>query len=274
MRIGDVQIAQGEGRVRSQLRPDRDRPAAQLEVAHVDLPLEWTASGLRRLARLDRALQGGFPGPRLPGTGDLCDLDPGPLQLRLSDHHPVRLQGQWLQPDAGAVGAEHAMPVGIAQVHAVHADVQEPTDVNGADAQIALDRIARFIGHVPPQLSGTAAGMQPDERRHDRQRDDAEQRERRDPDDPPRPPPTRLQVACLPSGRPRRLIPRFWQVLGHRFVDSCHTSAFAHLERGRQPSCPNASEKALGGSECLAERDVEGEPRQWDAPRGVVGARG
>ena len=65
------------------------------------------------------------------------------------------------------------MTVGIAQVHAVHADVQEAADVDGADAQIALDRIAGFVRDVPAQLSGTPAGMQPDERCHDRQREDA-----------------------------------------------------------------------------------------------------
>ena len=168
VRIGDVEIPQRDRRVRSELRPDGDGPAAQLEVAYIDLPLERTAAGLRRLARLDRALQGGFP-----RTGDLRDLDPGSLELRLGDDHPVRLQGQRLQPDASAVGAEDSMAVGIAQVHAVHADVQEAADVDGADAQIALDRIAGFVRDVPAQLSGTPAGMQPDERSHGRQRDDA-----------------------------------------------------------------------------------------------------
>ena len=231
VRIGDVEIAQRQRRVRSELRPDGDGPAAKLEVAHVDLPLERTSAGLRRLARLDRALQG-----RLPGTGNLRDLDPGSLELRLGDDHPVRLQGQWLQPDAGAVGVEHAMPVGIAQVHAVHADLQEPADVDGADAQVALDCSTGLVRDVLSELCGTPSGMQPDERCHDRQGDDAEEREHHDPDDPPHLPPTRLQVARLPLGQPRRLVPRFWQMLRHRSPDSCHRGASAHLEREREPS--------------------------------------
>src|SRR5207245_2284039 len=130
MRIDDVEIPQRERRVRSELRPDGDGPAAQLEVAHVDLPLERTPAGLRRLARLDRALQGGFP-----RTGDLRDLDPGSLELRLGDDHPVRLQGQRLQPYAGAVGAE----------------------AGASGPAAAGSPVVRFLPHKHPGASGTRA---------------------------------------------------------------------------------------------------------------------
>ena len=190
----------------------------KLEVADVDGPLERSAAArLRRLARLDRALQGRFraAGPRFRTGRHLCDLDPRPLELRFRDHDPMRLQRERLDLHAGAIGAEHAVSFGIPKLHGVRADVQEAADVDGAEAQVALDRIARFVRHVPAQPLGTAAGVQPDERRSDRQQDGTEQCERHNPQDSGELAPARREVPPAPRRRQRRLVPRFWQLLGH-----------------------------------------------------------
>jgi hypothetical protein len=87
--------------------------------------------------------------------------------------------------------------------------------VDGLDAEIALDGVSRFVGDVPPQLFSTPAGVQPDERTHDHQQEQTEQRKRAHPEDPAGFSLSRPVVFRL-GRRPPRLIARLWRVLGHR----------------------------------------------------------
>ena len=119
--------------------------------------LSCAITGAGPSAWLDRALQG-----RLGGSRNPSDLDPRTLELRLGDDHAVCLEGERLDSDARALGGEHAVPVRIAQVDAVDAEVQEPADVDGPDTQVALDGVARFVGDIAPQVLGTPPGVQPD----------------------------------------------------------------------------------------------------------------
>ncbi len=166
-------------------------------------------------ARLDRPLEGRLRRPgRLGRPRHLGDLDPGLFQLGLGDDDPVRLERERLQPHAGALGGEDAMAVRIPQIEVVDADAQEAADVDGLDPQIALDGVARLVGDVVPELFGTPPGVQPDERHHDCQHDEAEQRESADAGGTRHLAPSR-PCRSRPRRRARRLVARLWRMLGH-----------------------------------------------------------
>jgi len=105
--------------------------------------------------------------------------------------------------------------VGIAQLHAVDADVQEAAHVHGADAEVALDGVAGLAHDELRHLGGAAPGVQPDDGGDDAEDEERQQREQGDachtgglaPARPRRG--RRLQAAA------RRLDHRLWRVLGH-----------------------------------------------------------
>ena len=91
---------------------------------------------------------------------------------------------------ANAVGRQRGIAVGIAQIDVVGADGQEAANLDGADREVAPDRVARLVDDDGGDLPSTSAGVQPDDRRHDSQEDEGEQTEPCDADPAQRTSPT------------------------------------------------------------------------------------
>jgi len=160
------------------------------------------AAGLRGLI----AREGGFPVPS-PGNGDLCDLDPGPLQLRLSGSPPGAAFKAMAAAGRRRGGAEHAMPSGSRRSTPPRRCAETPRSE-------WRRRADRPRSHCALHWPRTAPAVRP-RCRYASQTSAATIASATTPSSESasiqmirtRPPPTRLQVARLPSGRPRRLHP-------------------------------------------------------------------
>ena len=243
VRCGDVDAFEGEGGFGAKGRPHGDASSRQPQTGHVDDPLERAGLRLRlrgRIAWLQRTAQ--RRSRCSVRSFDRGDVDPRPDELHVAEQHLVGPERQRIHVRANPVGRDRGIAVRVAEIDVVCADRQESAYLDGADGEPAANRAACVVDDDRGHLPRSRPGMQPDDRHHDRQDDEAEQGERAEPNPAQGAPtrPRRGQAGARPSHVGRRHLGRvgFAHALA---ILGARRSVGTHRNSGRQNASPRVT---------------------------------